>query len=161
MRTLTMTTRLPGPPEGHFPFFANASNLSRITPTELGFRILTPAPIAMGEGAIIDYRIGLWGFPMRWRTRIASWDPPNSFSDEQLEGPYKRWFHTHSFAPDGEGGTLMTDSVEFELPLEPFSRIARPLVEWQVRRIFAYRDHALRKALGLAPSSTPPEILIT
>jgi len=160
MRTLTMATRLPGPPERHFPFFADASNLSRITPPEMGFRILTRSPVSMGAGALIDYRIGLWGLPMRWRTRIASWDPPNSFADEQIKGPYKRWFHTHTFAPDGDGGTLMTDSVEFELPLEPLSRVARPLVEWQLRRIFAYRDRALRTALGLAPSSTRPVIRI-
>lgn len=160
MRTLTMTTRLPGPPESHFPFFSDAANLSRITPPELGFRILTPAPIAMGAGTLIDYRIGLWGLPMRWRTRIAWWEPPHGFADEQLSGPYKRWFHSHSFAPDGEGGTLMTDSVEFALPLEPLSLIARPLVEWQVRRIFTYRDLALRKALGLPPAQTPPVIRI-
>jgi ligand-binding SRPBCC domain-containing protein len=160
MRTLTMTTRLPGPPESHFPFFSEAANLSRITPPELGFRILTPAPIAMAECTLIDYRIGLWGLPMRWRTRIASWDPPHVFADEQIKGPYKRWFHTHAFAADGEGGTIMTDSVEFALPLEPFSRIARPLVEWQVRRIFTFRDQALRRALGLPPASTPPRICI-
>lgn len=160
MRRLTMTTRLPGSPESRFPFFADAANLSRITPPEMGFRILTPAPIPMEAGTLIDYRIGLWGLPMRWRTRIAGWDPPRSFSDEQLRGPYKRWFHAHRFEPDGEGGTMMTDSVEFELPLEPASRIALPLVEWQLRRIFTYRDMALREALGLPPSLTPPEIRI-
>lgn len=160
MRTLTMTTRLPGLPEGHFPFFSDAANLSRITPPELGFRILTPVPISMGAGTLIDYRIGLCGLPMRWRTRIAWWDPPNGFADEQVKGPYKHWFHTHTFAPDGEGGTLMTDSVKFALPLEPLSSIARPLVEWQVRRIFTYRDHALRKSLGLPPAPTHPEIRI-
>jgi ligand-binding SRPBCC domain-containing protein len=160
MRTLTMTTSLPGLPETHFPFFANAQNLSRLTPPELGFRILTPIPIAMQTGALIDYRIGLWGLPMRWRTRISSWEPPHSFADEQLKGPYKRWFHTHTFAPDGNGGTIMTDSVEFALPLEPLSLVAFPLVEWQLRRIFTYRDRALRKALGLPASPTPPEIRI-
>jgi ligand-binding SRPBCC domain-containing protein len=160
MRTLTMTTSLPGLPETHFPFFADAQNLSRLTPPELGFRILTPIPIAMRTGALIDYRIGLWGLPMSWRTRISSWEPPHSFADEQLKGPYKRWFHTHTFAPDGNGGTIMTDSVEFALPLEPLSLVAFPLVEWQLRRIFTYRDRALRKALGLPASPTPPEIRI-
>jgi len=160
MRTLTMTTRLPGPPEEHFPFFADAANLARITPRELGFRILTPQPIAMAIGTLIDYRIGLWGLPMRWRTRIAVWDPPHRFADEQLRGPYARWFHVHGFAPDGQGGTVMTDSVEFALPLEPLSLVALPLIRWQLCRIFAHRDRALREALGLPPSPVPPEIRI-
>ncbi|MBK9575857.1 MAG: SRPBCC family protein [Fibrobacterota bacterium] len=161
MRTLTMETRLPGLPEQFFPFFSDARNLSRITPSELGFRILTPGPIAMSAGTLIDYRIGLWGLPMRWRTRIATWNPPRAFSDEQIRGPYKRWFHTHTFAPDGNGGTIMTDSVEFALPLEPLSLLVRPMVEWQVRRIFLFRDRALREALGLPTASPPPDIRIT
>lgn len=161
MRTLTMTTTLPGLPESRFLFFADARNLSRLTPPELGFRILTPPPIAMRTSALIDYRIGLWGLPMRWRSRIASWEPPHSFADEQLEGPYKRWFHTHTFAPDGDGGTIMTDSVEFALPLEPLSLVAYPLVDWQLRRIFTYRDRALREVLGLPASPTPPMIRIS
>ncbi|MEN9307762.1 MAG: hypothetical protein RL173_1694 [Fibrobacterota bacterium] len=160
MHTLTMTTTLPGLPESHFPFFADAQNLSRLTPPELGFRILTPSPIDMAAGTLIDYRIGLWGLPMRWRTRISSWEPPHSFADEQLKGPYKRWFHTHTFASDNNGGTLMTDSVEFALSLEPLSLVVFPLVAWQLRRIFNYRDRALRETLELPPSPKPPVITI-
>lgn len=160
MHTLTMSTQLPGLPESLFPFFADASNLSRLTPAELGFRILTPSPIAMREGALIDYKIGLWGVPMKWRTRISTWNPPFSFSDEQLRGPYKTWNHTHDFAPDGSGGTIMTDTVQFRLPLEPFSLVAFPLVAWQLRRIFTYRDQALRKSFGLEPAANPAVIRI-
>jgi len=160
MHTLTMSTHLPGAPESLFPFFADAQNLSRLTPSELGFRILTPQPIAMGEGTLIDYRIGLWGVPMKWRTRIASWNPPFFFSDEQLRGPYRIWHHTHDFAPDGKGGTIMTDTVKFQLPLEPLSLVGFRLVAWQLRRIFGFRDTALRAAFDLGPAGHPPRIRI-
>lgn len=160
MHTLTMSTRLPGPPESQLPFFADAANISRITPPELGFRILTAMPITMRKGTVIDYRIELWGIPLRWRTRIASWDPPHSFSDEQLRGPFKLWHHTHGFTSDGRGGTIMTDFIKFALPWEPLSLVAFPLVGRQLHHIFSYRDQALRTTLGLDPSASPPAIRI-
>lgn len=157
MHRLFMETSLPGSPESLFPFFAQASNLARITPPELGFRILKSPP-AMGAGVLIDYRIGLWGIPLRWRTRIASWDPPRSFADDQLRGPYAAWHHVHEFRDDGRGGTIMTDTVTFRLPLEPLSRLVLPLVRLQLLRIFRYRDRAMREALGLPPPEGSPSI---
>lgn len=158
MLTLVMESHLPLSRSEVFPFFADAANLGRITPPELGFEILTPLPLAMGEGCLIDYRIRLWGLPMRWRTRISRWEPGESFADEQVKGPYRIWHHVHEFRDAPQGGTLMTDRVRFALPLEPVSLLALPLVKLQLRRIFAHRDGAMRKALGLSPSPRPPHV---
>ena len=64
-----------------FPFFGDALNLEAITPPWLGFRVVTPEPIEMAAGALIEYRLKLHGVPIRWRTtdrclgaaRGASW----------------------------------------------------------------------------------------
>ena len=82
---------LPGRPQEVFPFFADALNLEAITPPWLNFKVLTAGPIEMREGALIDYRLRWRVFPVRWRTRIAMWEPPHRFVDEQLRGPYRRW----------------------------------------------------------------------
>ncbi|GAA1935709.1 hypothetical protein GCM10009837_71960 [Streptomyces durmitorensis] len=57
-------------------------------------------------------------FGMRWRmtSRISAYERPGRFVDEQVAGPFKRWHHTHCFAPDGRGGTVMRDVVEFAAP---------------------------------------------
>src|SRR4051794_22364294 len=79
--------------EETFAFFSNAANLDTITPPSLGFTILTPLPVVMREGALIEYRLRLLGLPINWLTRIDQWDPGRSFTDTQLRGPYAVWVH--------------------------------------------------------------------
>lgn len=146
-RFLETHTRLRLPVDEVFAFFANAENLERITPPELSFRILTPTPIDIAEGTLIDYRLRLFGVPFRWRTRIAEWQPNNQFVDEQVRGPYSSWRHLHTFA-ESEEGTHMTDRVEYRLPFQPLGSIALPLVRRQLDRIFRYRASAIRQLLG-------------
>ena len=131
-----------------FAFFSDAANLEGITPPFLGFSILTPQPIAMREGALIEYRLKLMGVPLGWLTRIESWIPNVSFTDVQLRGPYARWVHTHRFE-SVEGGTRVRDRVEYALPL---SALSEPFHPWFVRpmveRIFSYRRSAIAQLLG-------------
>src|SRR3954453_15321773 len=100
------------PPQESFAFFGDALNLEAIPPPWLGFRVITPEPIEMAAGTLIEYRLRLHGVPIRWRTTIAVWDPPHRFVAVPLRGPYRMWHHTHDFAPGpGGGGTLMRDTV--------------------------------------------------
>ena len=128
-----------------FHFFADAGNLARITPPELGFHILTPQPIAMDAGALIDYRIRLWGIAMSWLTEITTWNPPNEFVDTQLRGPYAEWVHRHRFIAMTEGSTLVEDYVRFKLPMGRLGATASPIVRRQLRRIFDYRRSAIAR----------------
>ncbi len=143
--TLEREQLIAAEPERVFDFFADARNLEAITPPWLGFRILTPGPIEMRKGARIDYRIGLAGIPMRWRTCIASWEPGRGFVDEQESGPYAKWEHHHRFECT-DRGVFMNDRVRYALPLGPLGRIAHAAwVHSALARIFDYRFARVRE----------------
>ncbi len=133
---------LPLPPEEIFPFFSEVANLDAITPPWLHFEIVTPPPVEVREGALIDYRLKVRGFPLRWRTLISKWDPPHRFVDEQLRGPYRQWIHEHTFEAR-DGGTLARDHVRYAVPFDFIAH--RWIVRPDIEKIFAFRTDTLRK----------------
>ena len=146
---------VPRPRGQVFAFFADAHNLERITPGFLRFRIVTPGPIAMGQGTRIDYRLSLFGVPFGWRTLIERYEPGECFVDRQLAGPYRLWRHTHAFE-DAPGGTRMLDRVEYQLPLGPLGALAHALmVRRRLEIIFDHRRRAVDRLLGPGAPVTP------
>ncbi|MDX2091407.1 MAG: TIGR01777 family oxidoreductase [Kofleriaceae bacterium] len=145
---LSVTTTIDRPLSAVLPFFADAQNLSVLTPPWLEFAITTPRPIVMNAGATIDYQIKLSGIPLTWRTVIERWEPTRGFVDAQHGGPYEAWWHEHRFRADGDR-TLMEDVVYYAPRFGLLGRIANRLfVARQLRAIFAYRGHAIRLRFG-------------
>jgi ligand-binding SRPBCC domain-containing protein len=136
-----------------FAFFAEARNLGRLTPPWLRFEVLTPEPVQMRPGTLIEYRLRLHGLPLRWLTLIEEWEAGEMFVDRQIYGPYRLWHHTHRFSAHPQG-TLVRDRIRYELPLGPLGAIAHRLfVHRDLARVFDYRRQAVIGALG-APLRT-------
>ena len=157
IHTLRRTQELDGTPQEVFPFFADAFNLEAITPPLLRFRVVTPAPIAMQAGTLIQYRLRLRGIPVTWRTLIQAWEPSRRFVDTQLSGPYALWHHTHTFdALPGER-TLMTDTVRYAVGMGALGELAhRALVRRDVEAIFDHRRDVLPPLLARSLRSPEP-----
>ena len=157
MKVYELRTRvhLPRPRPEVFAFFADAGNLEAITPPWLHFHIVTPQPIAMRQGALIDYHLRLRGLPLTWKTKITAWDPPHRFVDEQLRGPYRLWVHEHVFEEDGDG-TVVEDHVHYAVPFGPLGYLAdRLLVARDLRAIFGYREARLREVFTTLSKTVP------
>jgi ligand-binding SRPBCC domain-containing protein len=131
-----------------FAFFADPRNLETMTPETLGFHILTPGPIAMRKGAIIDYDLRLFGVRFSWKTLIEAYELDQRFVDVQMKGPYKVWRHTHTFS-DAEGGTLVRDRVEYALPFGVLGTAVRALfVRRTLEGIFDFRAATMSRVFA-------------
>jgi len=140
---------LEAPLERTFDFFAQAENLEAITPPWLRFRITSPTPIEMHQGALIRYRLALRRVPISWLTRIEEWEPPHRFVDAQLRGPYALWHHTHTFEAIDSGRTRMQDTVRYAQRFGPAGELAQRLfVERDLERIFDFRRDAIAQLLA-------------
>lgn len=128
-------------------FFSCPKNLSKITPKDMGFTVLTDYNSEqITEGMVIDYIVSpLLKVPLKWRTRITHVEPNKSFTDFQEKGPYKYWNHFHKFIPNKDG-VLMKDTVDYELPFGFLGKIAHRLfVKKKLAHIFDFRYSVLEK----------------
>jgi ligand-binding SRPBCC domain-containing protein len=131
-----------------FELFERPENLPRITPPWLDLRILTPGPIAMARGLVIDYRVRVMGVRTHWRSLISEYDPPHAFRDVQVIGPYRLWDHRHRFRRDG-GGTLIEDFVVYQPPLGPLGALLHRLsIRRQLEAIFEFRRRRVEQLLA-------------
>ncbi|MEU3988098.1 SRPBCC family protein [Streptomyces platensis] len=96
----------------------------------------TQGELALGD--TVTFQARHLGLTWRLKARITSYDRPRCFVDEQESGPFKRWRHAHHFEPDGTGGTIMRDVIDFASPLGPVGRIVDRLL---LRR---YMPHLIR-----------------
>ncbi len=135
------------PREEVFAFFTDVANLAAVTPKYVGFKMLTPLPIPLRPGTLLDYRMGMFGVPFRWRTRIETVQPGVRFTDVQVHGPYAEWHHLHEFF-DVQDGTLAVDVINYRLPLGPLGVVADALVVHRLlHKIFDYRHDRLAELL--------------
>jgi|SRR5579859_819754 len=80
----------------------------------------------LGPGDEVTWRAWHFGVPWRLTSRIAAFDRPHRFVDEQVRGPFHRFHHEHLFEAV-DHGTRMTDIVAFEAPAGQLGRLAERL----------------------------------
>ena len=131
-------------------FFSSPANLKAITPSNLGFQIVSKYHgEKMYPGQIIEYIVKpILGIPLYWMTEITHVEDKKYFVDEQRFGPYTMWHHQHHFRAV-DGGVEMTDIVHYKLPLWILGDFANTImVKNQLKGIFDYRFEAVKQRFG-------------
>jgi ligand-binding SRPBCC domain-containing protein len=119
--------------------------LSLLTPPWQKTEILQPpASLEVGTRVVLRTKLG----PL-WQTIVAehvAYERGHSFADRMLEGPFARWLHRHIITPRGASESMLTDDVEYELPLGVLGRVfGGPIARHQIQRLFDYRHEVTRR----------------
>ncbi len=146
MRRLEFVHFVPSNLDKVWDFFSSPSNLSKITPPEMGFLITSPPQAEMYPGMFITYKVSpVLGMKLNWVTEITQMREKEYFIDEQRRGPYSTWHHEHHFRKV-EGGVEMHDILYYKVPLGVLGRIADIVfVNKKVREIFKFREKQIIK----------------
>jgi ligand-binding SRPBCC domain-containing protein len=131
-------------------FFSSPANLQKITPSEMGFEIISKHHgTKMYPGQLIEYKVRpVLGIPLYWMTEITHVQDQKFFVDEQRYGPYSLWHHQHHFKPI-DGGVEMIDIVHYKIPFWILGDIANSLfIGNKLKSIFDYRYAAVEKMYG-------------
>ena len=144
MPTFEKRSLIHAPPERVFAFHEQEGALERLSPPWEPVKIVerTGRGLEAGTRVVLEMRLG--PVPLRWTAEHVAYDPPRMFKDVALSGPFRRWEHEHRVEP-ADGGAWLIDHVEYELPLEPLSRVAGFYVRRRLSRMFEHRHEVTRR----------------
>ena len=144
------------PPERLFAFHASPGALERLTPPWEPVKLVSGGDsIRVGARVVLETKVG--PVPLRWVAEHVAYDPPHSFEDVQVSGPFHKWHHRHEFHPNGPGGSTLRDVVQYELPLGKLGEICGGwYVRHKLQKLFAYRHEVTKRIVeagDFAPSA--------
>ncbi|MGN9779900.1 SRPBCC family protein [Nonomuraea sp. ZG12] len=128
MTRFEVITHVLAPPERVFAesLSVEAHTASMSASGERAVAGVTSGRLTLGDQ--VTWQARHFGVTWRLTSVISACVPPASFVDEQVAGPFRRWWHEHRFEDDGDGGTLMRDVIDFAAPAGPLGRMAEALV---------------------------------
>lgn len=145
-RRFVKESRIPAPPDEVFGFFERPDAFERLIPPGEDVRVVQPPrSLAVGTRVILKMRVG--PIPVEWEVEHVEYVPGRLFVDRQVRGPFASWTHRHEFEPDGRGGTILRDVVDYAPPLGLIGTlVAGPLLEARLAKLFGYRHEVVRRA---------------
>ncbi len=148
MQTFSAEQHLDHPVDEVFEWHRRPGALRRLMPPWEPVTVAQEAP-DLTEGSEATMQLaGPAIISPRWVARHTGYRPPHEFTDVQVSGPFAQWIQRHQFESTADGGTLLRDHVQYELPFGVAGRLAAPLVESRLRRMFAYRHRQLADDLA-------------
>lgn len=99
-----------------------------------------------GPGDSVTFEAVHFGVRQRLTARMVEWDPPRLFAEEMTQGAFQRLYHRHEFSLTPDGGTLMTDTLEFTSPFGVIGVLAdKVFLERYMTRFLQGRNRELKR----------------
>lgn len=148
MQHFVKQSEINAPVERVFAFHEQPEALEVLTPPWEPVEIVQrPNGLQPGTRVILQIRTG--PLKKQWVAEHTEYISNRLFADQQISGPFVYWYHRHRFEPTARGTTLMTDEIEYELPLGWLGEFfAGWFVRAKLEKMFAYRHHAVAERMN-------------
>ncbi len=157
MPTIRWRSWVAAPPEVAFAFFDDPANLNRIMPPPISIRAVRVEPRPPTRGTEIEFSYGIGPVRRRWLVRYVEHVPNERIVDETLSGPMRRFHHSHTFTPAGNGGTWIEDRVDFHVgPDGVLGRVVDGAAGLAMRAVFVWRHARQRRLIKPRPRPRRP-----
>ena len=123
-------------------FFKKPSNLNKLTPEDVHFKIKSGKSDDFYQGKIISYKIQILKiFTLNWVSEITQVKEGSYFIDNQISGPYKLWHHEHHFKSHDNGTTDIIDKVTYKIPFYILGKFMHKIfIKRKLLNIFMFRQ---------------------
>lgn len=117
--------------------------LKRLTPplVPLGMHRLDP----LANGSTSEFTLWLGPLPQRWVAVHSDVDRLHGFTDRQVEGPFSRWVHRHTFTEIVPGLVQVQDEIEYSYGQGIYKGLVSRLMAFGLPLMFAYRAWQTRR----------------
>ncbi len=158
MSTYQRSVRVAAPLEAVWEFHSTEEGLKALTPDWMGMTVTSvkgpdgePNPPVLEAGSVLEITVQPFAFgpAQQWTSEITARERTDGsayFTDVMTEGPFTEWEHTHRFYADGDE-TVITDTIEYTLPLGPVSEFAGRLAFVGFEPMFLYRHRQTKHRL--------------
>jgi uncharacterized protein (TIGR01777 family) len=144
MEEFVYRSAMPVPASELFEWHTRHGALERLMPPWERVRV-TERTGGVEDGARVTMSVPFGPIRRKWVSRCSEVIPAQQFKDEQIDGPFARWVHTHLMLPDGAAASILEDRIVYAPPLGAVGRLlASAALEARLPRLFRFRHDTLR-----------------
>jgi ligand-binding SRPBCC domain-containing protein len=148
MPRFVVSAELPFPAARVFDFCSKPASLLNVTPPALQLAIEN-APEILALGTRLTLVSRRWGLRYRSVLEVVVFDPNRCFVEQQREGAFGRWQHTHRFEELANGTSQLVDDIDYEPPGGMLGLMVTPeVVERELGEYIRYRNEKLTAILS-------------
>lgn len=147
MQTILLETRIAAPAMRCFLLLPNIDlHMDTTARTrERAIAGVTHGLIGLGDSVTWEGRH--FGIRLRHTSKIVSYEPPEFFCDEMMQGMFKSFRHEHYFS-ESNSETMMRDALEFAAPLGWLGSIVKRVVLRNYLHPFLVERNAMIKQVA-------------
>ena len=156
-RRFIKRSEIAAPPAAVFAFHEQPRAVEALTPPWERVEVVEHAG-GLCVGTRVVFKMFVGPISRRWVAEHTEYVPPHLFVDIQRSGPFAYWRHRHRFEPIAQGTTLMTDEVEYALPLGWLGElIAGRALRAKLQRMFDYRHRIVAEKMQSRRAQEPAQ----